>query len=297
MPKSVYIFIFNQRFLNEYFVDNVLDKQDLICLQRMKWFQFIIFVGIILSLRTSSILTFSNKSVKLFILKSCLLMKAKTLHSENVFNGARRLTRQTLWLLFLFQYEKVSKLCMTNSQSGYFDLFSSWFSKSWSPFFQSGLGLEEFIVDVIIPALLPFCVKEFIDFGFQVSIWNPEYVGSRFQADLAAESALSFPLTPMHLEIQHIIISLLFDIESSQLNSFIIRGFSGGYCLMIVRPRVSLRIWWISYVNYSIWCRELGLLPGLQLWRWSFPLEELSWKSFYLKQLREPFCHCPWSYP
>ena len=27
---------------------------------------------------------------------------------------------------------------------------------------------------VIIPVLLPFCVKEFIDFGFQV--WNPEFV-------------------------------------------------------------------------------------------------------------------------
>ena len=61
---------------------------------------------------------------------------------------------------------------MTNVQSGYYYLFS----ESWSPFSQSELNLEEFIVDVIIPALLPFCVKEFIDFGFQVSIWNPEFV-------------------------------------------------------------------------------------------------------------------------
>ena len=45
-----------------------------------------------------------------------------------------------------------------------------------APFSQSGLEMKEFIVDVI-PALLPFCMKEFIDFGFQVSIQNPEIVG------------------------------------------------------------------------------------------------------------------------
>ena len=50
------------------------------------------------------------------------------------------------------------------------------FLKAGLPFSLSGLYLEEFIVGVIIPALLPFCVKEFIDFGFQVSIWNPELV-------------------------------------------------------------------------------------------------------------------------
>ena len=30
------IYMFNQRFLNEYLVDNILDKQDLICLQRIE---------------------------------------------------------------------------------------------------------------------------------------------------------------------------------------------------------------------------------------------------------------------
>ena len=68
---------------------------------------------------------------------------------------------------------------MTNVQPEYYILFSSWFAKSWSPFHQSVLDLEEFIVDVIIPAQLPFCVKEFIDLGFQVSIWNPEFVGGQ----------------------------------------------------------------------------------------------------------------------
>ena len=65
---------------------------------------------------------------------------------------------------------------MIKAQSRYSDLFSSQFSKSWSPFSLSGLDLEEFVVDVIIPALLLFCVKKFIDFEFQVSIWNLEFV-------------------------------------------------------------------------------------------------------------------------
>ena len=51
-------------------------------------------------------------------------------------------------------------------------------------------------------------------------------LGVRSKVDLAVESALSFPLTPMWLGIQHIIISLLFDIESNRLNKLMIRGFS-----------------------------------------------------------------------
>ena len=36
--------MFNQRFLNKYFVNNDLDEQDLIYLQRIKGFQFIVFL-------------------------------------------------------------------------------------------------------------------------------------------------------------------------------------------------------------------------------------------------------------
>ena len=32
----VCVCVFNQRYQNEYFVDNLLDKQDLICLQRIE---------------------------------------------------------------------------------------------------------------------------------------------------------------------------------------------------------------------------------------------------------------------
>ena len=50
--------------------------------------------------------------------------------------------------------------------------------------------------------------------------------GVRSKADMATDSALSFPLTPMWLGIQHIIISLQLDIKSILLNSLIIKGFS-----------------------------------------------------------------------
>ena len=135
--------------------------------------------------------------------------------NKNVFNRASCLKGQTLWFWFLFQNERVSKLCMTNAQSGYNDLFSSWFSKSWSPFSQGGLNLEEFIIDVNVSSLLPFCVKEFTDCRFQIGICN----GDNFRA-------LSFPLTPMWLGIQHKIIFLWLDIESSLLSSLTINGFS-----------------------------------------------------------------------
>ena len=80
-------------------------------------------------------------------------------------------------------------------------------------------------MDVIALLLLPFCVKEFISCWFQVSVWDPGFIGARSKADLAAESALSFPRNPMWLGVQHIIISFLFDIESNLLNSLMIRGF------------------------------------------------------------------------
>ena len=79
-----------------------------------------------------------------------------------------------------FQYERVSKPFMTNSLSGYNYLFFSWFSEKYSPFSQGDLNLEEFIVGVIIQSLLPLCLKEFINLGFQVSIWNPEFVEGQF---------------------------------------------------------------------------------------------------------------------
>ena len=61
----IYIYIYNLRFLNENFVDNILDKLNLICLHKIKWFQSIIFlVQPCISKKKSR--TFSNMSLKLF---------------------------------------------------------------------------------------------------------------------------------------------------------------------------------------------------------------------------------------
>ena len=76
-----------------------------------------------------------------------------------MFNGVRCLACQTLLCLFLFEYKRMSETYVANPQSRYNDLVLSWFSEIWSPFSQSGLYLEEFVVNVI-PVLLPFCKKE-----------------------------------------------------------------------------------------------------------------------------------------
>ena len=65
--------------------------------------------------------------------------------------------------------------------------------------------------------------------------------GVKSKADLAAASALSFPVTPIWLGIQQKRVSL-FDIEPSLQISLMISGFSIFYCLMIIGQRVSLRI-------------------------------------------------------
>ena len=36
--------MFNIGFLNEYFKNKILDKQDIICLHTIKWFEYIIFL-------------------------------------------------------------------------------------------------------------------------------------------------------------------------------------------------------------------------------------------------------------
>ena len=58
-------------------------------------------------------------------------------------------------------------------------MFLSGFFGGWSLFSQSGFDQEKFIVDVVIPRLLPFSMKKSLKFKFQVSIWNLEFIGSQ----------------------------------------------------------------------------------------------------------------------
>ena len=148
-----YMYIYNQRFLNEYIADNVLDKQDLIYLPTIKCFQFNIFLGTILFLslkkdRILSILTLSNRSLKRFTVRNHFLVRTNSLHPMKMY-----LTVQGIWHV-------------EHGSCFYFSM-KEWICLVW-PMRNR---------DLFIPTLLPFCVKEFVDFRFQVSIRNPEFVG------------------------------------------------------------------------------------------------------------------------
>ena len=126
--------------------------------------------------RMSSILTFSNRSVKLFTLKNCILIRAKTLHSMRMC-----LTVQSVW------HVKHCGCC------SWFNM-KEWVSLVWPMHNQDimACSLLDFLKDVlhspkvcwIWKSLLwmllfqhcHFGITEFIDFGFQVSIWNPEII-------------------------------------------------------------------------------------------------------------------------
>ena len=242
----IYIYVFNQTLLSEYFVDNVLDKQDFICLQRIIWFQFIIFFA-------QSCLSQEGLNIYFDVLKhidqTIHLEKSLSYESEsstfyeNVFNDARRLTYQTLWLLFLFQYERVSEPCMTNAQSEYNDLFFSNFRKARHHSPKVG-WIWKSLLWMLFQRCYHFVSRILLILGFMSIYGILKLSGVRSKGDFAAESFLSFPPIPMWLGIKHRIISLLYDIESSQPNSFMIRGFSSFfYYLMIVRPKASLWIW------------------------------------------------------
>ena len=91
-------------------------------------------------------------------------------------------------------------------------------------------GLHSPKVSWIWKSLLLHCCCQFVwrnllILGFRSVYGILDLSAVRSKVDLAAESAVSFPLTPMRLEVQHIIISFLFDIESNLLNSLMIRRF------------------------------------------------------------------------
>ena len=176
--------------------------------------------------RMSSILTFSNRSVKLFTLKNCFLITAKFLHSIRMC-----LTMQVVWLV---------KHCGCGSCFK----MKEWVSLVWPirnrdittcsllDFLDAGLHSPK--VDWIWKSLLwiilfhyccHFVWMNLLIVGFRSVYGILDLSGVRSKADLAAESALLFPLTPMWLGVQHIIISFLFDIESHLLNGLMIRGF------------------------------------------------------------------------
>ena len=102
----LHVYTFNLRFLNEYFEGNIFDKQNFICLHTINRFQFVIFFGTTLSLarRTEPHQFWRSRIDRLNFEKSLSEESESSTFSENVFNGARRLTGQTLWLFGLFWF-------------------------------------------------------------------------------------------------------------------------------------------------------------------------------------------------
>ena len=174
----------------------------------------------------SSILTFSNRSVKLFTLKNRFLITVKVLHSTRMC-----LTVQVVWQV---------KHCGCGSCFK----MKEWVSLVWPirkrditscfllDFLDAGIHspMVGWIWKSLLWMLLLHCCCHFVwrnllIVGFRSVYGILDLSGVRSKADLAAESALSIPLIPMWLGVQHIIISFLFDIESNLLNSLMIRGF------------------------------------------------------------------------
>ena len=192
----------------------------------------------------SSILTFSNRSVKLFTLKNRFLITAKALHSIRMC-----LTVQVVWQVkhcgcgsCFKMKEWVSLIWPIRNQ----DITT----RSLLDFLNAGLHSPKvgWIWKSLLWMLLLHCCCHFVwrnllIVGFRSVYGILDLSGVRSKADLAAKSALSFPLTPMWLGVQHIIISFLFDIESNLTQQFndkrVLKFF---YFLMIARQRVSLKI-------------------------------------------------------
>ena len=168
---------------------------------------------------------FSNRSVKLFTLKNRFLMTMKVLHSIRMC-----LTEQVVWQV---------KHCGCGSC---FSL-KEWVSLVWPMhnwdittcsllnFFNVGLHSpkvgwiwKSLLWMLLLHRCCHFLWRNLLIVGFRSVYGILDLLGVRSKTNLAAKSALSFPLTPMCLRLQHIIISFLFDIGSNLLNSLMIRG-------------------------------------------------------------------------
>ena len=152
----------------------------------------------------SSILTFSNRSVKLFTLKNRFLITAKVLHSIRMC-----LTVQVVW-----QVE--------HRGCGSCFKMKEWVSLGWPirnrdittcsllEFIDAGLHYPKvgWIWKSLLWMLLLHCYCHFVwrnllIVGFRSVYGILDLSGVRSKADLTAESTLSFPLTPMMLAVQH----------------------------------------------------------------------------------------------
>ena len=124
---------------------------------------------------------------------------------------------------FLFQNERVSLVWpIRNRDITTCSLLDFLDAGLHSP--KVGWILKSLLWKLLLHCCCHFVWRNLLIVGFRFLYGIQDLSGVRSKADLAAESTLLFPLTPMWLWVQHIIISFLFDIESNLLNSLMIRG-------------------------------------------------------------------------
>ena len=174
----------------------------------------------------SSIFAFLNRSVKLFTLKNRFLITAKVLHSIRMC-----LTMQVVWQVehcgcgSCFKMKEWVSLVwpIRNRDITTCSLFDFLDAGLHSP--KVGWIWKSLLWMLLLHCCCHFVWRNLLIVGFRSVYGILDLSDVRSKADLAAESALSFPLTPMWLGAQHMIITFLFDIESNLLNSLMIRGF------------------------------------------------------------------------
>ena len=136
MSNSVFIYV-EPKISKWIFVDTILDKQNLMCLHTVKWFQFIIcLVEPCLSQEGQSImLMFLNRLLKLFTLKNRFLMRAKALHSMGMslsVQGIWHVKHCGCWACFSIKEEVNLERPIGNRDIMICPLLV--FLKKWSPF-------------------------------------------------------------------------------------------------------------------------------------------------------------------
>ena len=169
---------------------------------------------------------FSNRLVKLFTLKNRFLITAKVLHSIKMC-----LTVQLVWQVkhygcgSCFKMKELVSLVwpIRNLDITTCSLLDFLYAGLHSP--KVGWIWKSLLWMLLLHCCCHFVWRNLLIVGFRSVYGILDLSGVRSKADLAAESTLSFPLTPMWLGVQHVIISFLFDIESNLFNSLVIRGF------------------------------------------------------------------------
>ena len=196
---------------------------------------------------------FPNNSVKLVTLKNRFLMTAKALHSIRMC-----LTVQVVWQVkhcgcgFCFSMKAWVSLVwpMRNRDITTCSFLDALKADLHSP--KVGWIWKSLLLMFMSHRCCHFLWRNLLITNFK-SVYGMEIaLGLRSKADLATESTLSFPLTPMWLEIQHKIIFELLDIESCLRSSFTINGFSRIFIFsffIFLRKRKICRRWEVFEEN------------------------------------------------